>query len=76
VNLQYLFFDGHDSHWDADALQMMHDLSIEAFFLKAGDSENDQPNYNGPNASVKGCYNENKTEWDERFGTTPYTPPT
>jgi hypothetical protein len=42
--------------------------------LKAGDFENDHPNDNGPNASVKGCYNEKKTEWDKKFGMTQYTP--
>jgi hypothetical protein len=47
---------------------------IEAFFLKAGDSENDQPNDNGPNACLKGCYNEVKVLWDVRWATTVYTP--
>jgi hypothetical protein len=27
ANPQYLFFDGHDSHWDVDALDMMHRTS-------------------------------------------------
>ena len=44
------------------------------FFLKAGDSANDQSNDNGPNASFKACYNDVKDKWDERFGTTQYTP--
>ena len=41
----------------------------------AGNSTLDQPNDNGPNASLKGYYNEVKDEWDEKFGTTKYTPP-
>ena len=41
----------------------------------AGNSTLDQPNDNGPNAALKGCYNEVKDEWDEKFGTMKYTPP-
>jgi hypothetical protein len=33
-NPQFLFFDGHDSHWDADSLDLMKARHIEAFFLK------------------------------------------
>jgi hypothetical protein len=73
-NYQFLFFDGHDSHWDADSLDLIAARHIVAFFLKAGDSENDQPNDNGPNACLKGCYNEVKALWDVRWATTVYTP--
>mmetsp|Transcript_22960 Transcript_22960/g.34823 ORF Transcript_22960/g.34823 Transcript_22960/m.34823 type:complete len:226 (+) Transcript_22960:932-1609(+) len=52
-NPQYLYFDGHGSHWDADALDLMSSNDIYSFFLKAEDSENDQPNDNGPNAGLK-----------------------
>lgn len=52
ANPQYLFFDGHDSHWDADALEILNDNHVESFFLMAGNSENDQPNDNGPNACL------------------------
>jgi len=52
-NKQFLYFDGHDSHWDSDALQLLEDRHIQSFFLKSGDSEKDQPNDNGPNACVK-----------------------
>ena len=75
ANEQFLFFDGHDSHWDADALALMPERHVQAFFLKAGDSENDQPNDNGPNACVKSCYNDEKSRWDEKYATTPFTPP-
>jgi hypothetical protein len=74
TNEQFLYFDGHDSHWDADALALMPERHVEAFFLKAGDSENDQPNDNGPNGCMKSCYNDEKSTWDERFATTPFTP--
>jgi len=59
-NPQYLFFDGPDSHWDADALDLMHTNDIYLYFLKARDSENDQPNDNGPNACLKGIKTWNK----------------
>jgi hypothetical protein len=73
-NPQFLFFDGHDSHWDADSLDLIAARHIEAFFLKAGDSKNNQPNDNGPNACLKGYYNEVKALWDVRWATTAYTP--
>jgi len=52
-NRQYNFFDGHNSHWDPDALDEMNDSHVHAIFLKAGDSKNDQPNDHGPNACFK-----------------------
>ena len=73
-NPQYLFFDGHDSHWDADALDVLHRRSVYSFFLKAGDSENDQPNDNGPNAGLKADYNEEKGEWLLKFPSRKFTP--
>ena len=74
-NNQALFFDGHDSHWDADALDMMSHNFVHGFFLKAGDSVNDQPNDNGFNAKAKSIYNDEKALWDEEYVTTPYSPP-
>ena len=40
-NPQFNFFNGHESHWDADALDEMKNNHIHACLLKAGDSEND-----------------------------------
>ena len=45
------------------------------FFLKAGDSTNDQPNHTGFNAKAKSIYNEEKAKWDEEFVTTKFSPP-
>ena len=75
ANPQFPFFDGHGSHWDSDSLDILSKRNLHPFFLKAGDSTNDQPNDNGPNATFKACYNDAKDEWDEKFGTTQYTPP-
>ena len=74
-NKIFLFFDGHDSHWDADALDHLHRNGVESFFLQSQNSENDQPNDNGPNACLKSCYNEEKYKWDEKFGSFQYTIP-
>jgi hypothetical protein len=54
---QYLFMDGHDSHFDPDALQYLIDNNVFVFFLKSNDSINDQPNDMGPNSLFKSCYN-------------------
>ena len=52
-NPQSNFSDGHNSHWDADALDEMKYNHIHAYLLKSGDSENDQPNDNNPNTCFK-----------------------
>jgi len=31
MNPQFLFFDGHNSHWDADALDMMVERNVIPF---------------------------------------------
>ena len=73
-NIQMLFYDRHDSHWDADALDLMTKNFIQPFVLKAGDSENDQPQDNGSNAKLKSCYNNRKSEWSRAHLSTPYSP--
>ena len=35
--IQIMFYDGHDSHWDAEALDVMANNFIQPFVLKAGD---------------------------------------
>jgi hypothetical protein len=72
-NPQFLFFDGHDSHFDADSFDYMHTKNIQPFILKSGDSTNDQPNDNGSNGKLKACYNKKLAEWRNRFGTTTLT---
>ena len=52
-NPQLIFFNSHDSHCDPD-------VYVHAMFLKAGDSENDQPNDNNPNTCFNACYNNQK----------------
>ena len=52
----------------------MSDNFIQPFVLKAGDSENDQPQDNGSNAKLKSCYNQRKHEWSRKHLSTPYSP--
>ena len=53
VNNHILFFDGHGSHFDNGTLIKMMCKNIQPFVLKSGNSINDQPNDNGPNAKLR-----------------------
>ena len=68
-NIQVLTFDGHDSHFDADAFDYMHQKCIRNFILKSNDSTNDQPNDNGSNGKLRACYNQEIANWKSKFGT-------
>jgi hypothetical protein len=52
-NPQFLFVNGHDSHWDHNSLAFAKSKNVYVFFLKSGDSKNGQPLDNGPNALLK-----------------------
>ena len=52
----------------------LEDNNCDFFFLKSGDSKNDQPNDNGPNACLKSCYDEEMDKWNMEWGTTTYSP--
>ena len=54
-NNQVLFFDEYNSHWDADALDIMSSNYTQRFF-KSGDSINGQSNDNGFNIKEKSIY--------------------
>ena len=53
VNNQILFFGRHNSHFANGALRQMMGKKIQSFVLKSGNSINDYPNDNGPNAKLK-----------------------
>ena len=57
VNNQIIFFDGHDSHFNARALRHIQFRNSQHFVLKSGDSTNDKHNDNGPNDKLKYLYN-------------------
>ena len=69
VKNKTIFFNGHDSHFDDRALRQTECQNIEPFVLKTGDSTNDHPNYNGPNAKLKSLYNKVKSTWMLKYGT-------
>ena len=74
VKNQILFFGGHDSHFGYHTLIHMELRNNIPFVLKAGDSINDQPNDNGPNPALKYIYNEVKSAWMLKYGTTIFLP--
>ena len=43
---QYVYVDGHDSHFDSEALDLLASNHVYVFFLKSNNSEEDQPNDN------------------------------
>ena len=65
----------HDSHWDADTLELLTNKYSESFFLMDVNSTIDQPNDNGLNTALKACFSEVKDELDKMYGTTEFTPP-
>ena len=74
VNKQIIFFGVHDIQFDDFALMHMERQNIQPFILKSGDSVNDQRNNNGPNAKLKSLYNEVKSAWMLKYGTTKMSP--
>ena len=74
VNNQILFFDGHESHFDDDALRQMMEKNIQTFVLKSGNSINYQPNDNVSNAKLKSIYNVGKSVWMLEYGMTKFSP--
>jgi len=50
-------------HFDADAIKLLLDNNIYVFALKSQDSDSDQLNDNGPNASAKANYIVLHDEW-------------
>jgi hypothetical protein len=53
----FFFMDAHESHLNPDALQYLKDNNVFAFFLRANNSDVDQPNDNGPNSKLKSLFN-------------------
>ena len=74
VNNNILFFDGHGIHFGDGTLRKITCKKIQPFFLKSGDSINDQPNDNDPNSKLKSLYNVTKSTWLLNYGTTKFSP--
>ena len=63
----YLFFDGHDSHWDPDALQLWFDDKIFSFFGRSHGSDDDNVNDNGCNAKFHSIFDSICGDWQELY---------
>ena len=74
LNPQDLLFDSHDSHFDERATHILQYHHIYTFILKAGNSTNNQSNYNGPNLKLKIYYSIVKVKWNRQHGTMKCTP--
>ena len=55
--------DGHDSHFDSEAVDLLASKHVYVFFLKSNNSEEDQPNDNGPNRSFTALYDLHYDDW-------------
>lgn len=71
---QFVFLDGHDSHWDVSALELAEENNIHIFFLKSNDSINDQPADMGANAMLEKYYQAAMAAWRRRFVSTKFNP--
>ena len=74
LNPQVLFYDGHGSHFDDRALDILRRNNIQSFILKVGDSVHDQPHNNVPNMKFKNLYNNVRMNWIKHHGTLKFTP--
>ena len=74
VNNQIIFFDGHDSHFDDRTLIHMELQNIQPFLLNAGNSTNNHPNDDFPNAKLKSLCNYVTSVWIMKYGTTKMLP--
>ena len=69
-----IFYDGHDSHFDDRAMNIICRHHIQYFILKAGDYVNGQPNNNGPSMKLKNVYGNERMKWMRKYGTLKFTP--
>ena len=69
---QYVYMDGHDSHFDSEALDLLASNHVFVFFLKSNNSEENQPNDNGPNSALKALYDLHYDDWLHQYDGIPY----
>ena len=69
IKNQILLFDLHVGRFNDGELRKIMCKNIQPFILKSGNSTNDQPNDNGPNAKLKSLYSVTKSEWMMKYGT-------
>ena len=63
VNNKIIFFNRHDINFEDYAHIHMEHQNIQPLILNEGDSVNDHPNDNGPNAKLKSLYNGMESVW-------------
>ena len=52
----------------------MKEQNIQTFILKSGNSDNDPPNNSSPNEKLRSFYNNAKTSWMLKYGSTILAP--
>ena len=58
-----LLMDAWEGHFSARAMEIFKENHVYIVFLRSQNSENDQPNDNGPNASLKSCFSREHAKW-------------
>ena len=66
--------DGHGSHFDDRALDILFRHNIQSFILKVGDYVHDQTNGNGPNTKLNNLYGDARMNLMRHHGTLKFTP--
>ena len=75
LNTQVIVYDGHGSHFDDRALNILLRHNIQYFIRKAGDSMYDQPNDKGPKTNLKNLYGNARMNWMRHHGKLKFSPP-
>ena len=75
LNPQVLFYDGHDSHFDDMALDILCKNNIQYFIPKAGYSVHDQTNDNGPIVKLNNLYGNTRMNCTRDHGTLKFSTP-
>ena len=75
LNLQVIFYDINDSHFDDSSLNILNRHHIQYFILKVGDSVHYQTNGNGPNMNLNILYVNSILNCMRHHVTFNFTPP-
>ena len=69
----FLFLDGHESHFDAEAHRYLNTNNINTILIRANNSTNDQPLDMGPNSHFDSIYKEEGINWRDLRPNVPLT---
>ena len=74
LNHQVLLYDGHKSHFDDRAIEILRSHPTQQFSSSmTSQGTNNQPRSNGPNSRFKALCNKAKSKWTTNFGTTSFS---